>query len=388
MQPTFSILIPTRDRPATLRSTLMSVVNQIGDDFEVVIADNFSGPATKLLADEFRKIYPFVHYICTDEVLPMAENWEAGLLACRGKYITILGDDDGFLPHTLVDVRKLIAQTNPSVITWEPHTYWWPDTIVYWNANRIYLHLESKMMWIKSDSLLEHFFAGRCSFSLLPMIYSSFVEKTVIDQCRELWGRYFVPRNLAPDITSGIVNLFFTEQILYSYRGLTVRGNSGKSNGTAQWARSLGAKQRAIYFEEERKTLAEIMHPSLIPSPNLNIIVENIKLHCRDFFYKDKEPINIDLRPVVDAIISQLNQDPDAYHDNLADAKALAEKINYQFDPSKIPPLTPVTRRKTSGPMQMQGFSQSWIIFDGDMAGIHDVYGAGRMIQSMLPPLD
>lgn len=392
MQPTFSILIPTRDRPATLRSTLMSVVTQVGNDFEVVIADNFSGPATRLLVDEFRKIYPFIRYVCTDEVLPMAENWEAGLSACQGKYVTILGDDDGFLPHTLVAVRKLIAITSASVIAWEPHTYWWPDTIVYWNSNRIVVQLENKVIWVKSDSLLDQFFAGSCSYAHLPMIYNSFVERTIIDQCRERWGRYFVPHNLAPDITSGIVNLVLTEQFVYSYRGLSIRGNSGKSNGTAQWARSLGAKQRETYFAEERKTLEEIMHPSLIPSPNLNMIVANCKIHCRDFFFKDKDSIkNIDLRSVVDAMISQLNNEPAAYHDNLADAKALAEKINYKLDLSNLPKMAPESRRKFSGPMSSLGLgakATSVVVVDGDMAGIFDICGAGRLIESMMPSLD
>jgi len=35
------------------------------------------------------------------EVLPIADNWERGLAACVGGYVTILGDDDGFLPSTL-----------------------------------------------------------------------------------------------------------------------------------------------------------------------------------------------------------------------------------------------------------------------------------------------
>jgi glycosyltransferase involved in cell wall biosynthesis len=392
MQPTFSILIPTRDRPATLRSTLMSVVTQIGNDFEVVIADNCSGPATSLLVDEFQKKYPFIRYICTEEVLPMAENWELGLKACQGAYITVLGDDDGFLPYTLVAIRKLIAMSGASVIAWEPHTYWWPDTIVYWNSNRIVIHLENSVIQVNSDSLLNQFFLGACSFSSLPMIYNSFVAKTVIDQCRERWGRYFVPHNLAPDVTSGIANLVVTESFVYSYRGLSIRGNSGKSNGTAQWARSLGAKQREIYFAEEKKTLAETMHPSLIASPNLNMIIANCKLYCRDFFFKGNESIkDIDLRSVVDAIIAQLNNEPAAYYENLADAKALADKIGYKLDLSNLPEVAIESRRKFSGAMSGQGLAAkvtSSVVVDGDMAGVFDIYAAGRLIESMLPPLD
>src|SRR4051812_48847402 len=111
--PRFSVLIPTRDRPTTFRSTLQTVIAQPGDDYEIVVADNCSGPETRVFVESLG--LPNVRYTRSDEVLPMAENWERGLELCTGEYVTVLGDDDGFLPSTLLMARKLVEATSPEL---------------------------------------------------------------------------------------------------------------------------------------------------------------------------------------------------------------------------------------------------------------------------------
>jgi glycosyltransferase involved in cell wall biosynthesis len=95
--PQFSILIPTRDRPVTFRHALDSVVSQTGS-FEIVVADNCSSPAVKLIAEEYANRCPNIKYLRSDTILPMSENWENGLRHCEGEYVTVLGDDDALLP--------------------------------------------------------------------------------------------------------------------------------------------------------------------------------------------------------------------------------------------------------------------------------------------------
>ena len=92
-QPKFSILIPTRDRPDTFRHTLQSVLNQAGDDFEIVVADNYSGPATADIVNEAES--PRIKYFRTNEILPMTDNWELGLnnaLANTSPFLAMMMD--------------------------------------------------------------------------------------------------------------------------------------------------------------------------------------------------------------------------------------------------------------------------------------------------------
>src|SRR5262245_10979854 len=137
--PRFSILIPTRDRPATLRHTLATVLAQRGDDYEVVVADNCSGPETRALVEALGDAR--IRYARSAELLPMAVNRERGLKLCAGEYLTVLGDDDGFLPSTLQLARRLIEVTASPLISWRRHTYWWPDAIVPWVRHKMRVSL-------------------------------------------------------------------------------------------------------------------------------------------------------------------------------------------------------------------------------------------------------
>lgn len=78
--PQFSILIPTRDRAMTLRHTLETVADQAGS-WEIVVADNASGPGVRQVVAELAARRPNIRYLRSDTVLPMAENWERGIAA-------------------------------------------------------------------------------------------------------------------------------------------------------------------------------------------------------------------------------------------------------------------------------------------------------------------
>lgn len=380
--PRFSILIPTRDRPVTFRHTLATVLAQAGDDFEVVVADNCSSPAVLQIIQEAQSSK--IKYFRSDEILPMTKNWEIGLKQCSGEYITILGDDDGLVPSALTAARLLLDNTQAKVLNWALHTYWWPDTIVYWNSNRLNVTIGSGAHWYTSDSMLKGFYDGSIGFDRLPMIYSSFVHRDCIASVVAAHGAYFnLPQ--VPDVVSGVLNLLQTDRILYSLRPLSIRGNSGKSNGTAQWARSLGEKQRETYFREERAHLQEIIHPSLIPSPNLQILIASIKLQCKELFFPHRNDLNVSMPNLVHAILSTLNTDPDAYDDNLSEALALAEKHGVEIASENIPAKGVAFRKKYSGPINDSTDNMKSIVVNCDLAGVQDVNAAARLADAVLP---
>jgi len=117
----FSILVPTRQRPDTLLATLATLVWQTGDDYEIVVADNCGDEEVAAVVNAVQQRHPRVKHIRSDRVIPMAENWERGLAACTGEYVSVLGDDDGFLPSTLDAVRALVAATQARLISWSDH---------------------------------------------------------------------------------------------------------------------------------------------------------------------------------------------------------------------------------------------------------------------------
>jgi glycosyltransferase involved in cell wall biosynthesis len=384
--PRFSILIPTRDRPATFRHTLATVVAQNGDDYEIVVADNCSGPETRRIVEEADARN--IRYTRSDEILPMAINWERGLQLCRGEYVTVLGDDDGFLPSTLDLARRAITASQCELISWHPHTYWWPDTIVFWTRNTLIVELAEDAMWLNSRPVLEDFYRGELGFGMLPMIYSAFFHRGIIEEAVRRYDGFFVPPDTAPDVASGILGLHLTERYIHSNRALTIRGNSGRSNGTAQWARSLGAKQREVYFREERVGLKGIIHEALVPSPNLTIVIASAKLKCREKYFPSDPALQIDLGRVLHEMIGMLNYEPEAYEDNLADIHALAAKLRIRLSPDDIPAKIEKRRVPGWGPHRTPEGAVPRIVVNCDIAGAHNIAEASRIADAMMPPVD
>jgi len=382
--PRFSILVPTRDRPATLRHTLATVAAQPGNDYEIVVADNCGGPETRAIVEALEA--PAVRYLRSDEILPMAENWERGLAQCSGEYVTVLGDDDGLVPSTLALARRLIDTTRSELISWSPHIYWWPDTIVPWLRNLLIVSPEDGATQYESREVLEAFYRGAVGFSFIPMIYCAFFHRRLIDEARLRHGGFFVPKDTAPDISSGILGLHLTQTFILSKRPLSIRGNSGKSNGTAQWARSLGADQREIYFREERIGLQGMIHPALVPSPNLHIIVASAKLKCREAYFPEDDALSVDLADVLRTMVANLNFEPEAYKDNLRDVEALADKLGVELDAMDIPPREAIERRRSWGPTVNQDNSLAKLRVNCDLAGVHHVADAARLVDALLPP--
>ncbi len=382
----FSVLIPARDRPETLRHTLATVAAQGGDDYEIVVADNCGGPEVRRIVDQFSS--PQLRYTRSDEILPMAANWERGLALCNGEFVTILGDDDAFLPSTLAAARKLIEATQAELITWRPHVYWWPDTIAYWNRNRLYVNLGGGVAWVKSRTVLEQFYRGSLGFNMIPSIYASFFHRRLVDEARRRHGGFFVPADSVPDVASGILGLHLTERFAVSGRPLSIRGNSSHSNGTAQWARSVGAQQREIYLREERVGLQGLIHDSLVPSPNLSIIITSAKLKCKEVYFPADNALSVDLPGVVRELIANLNQDPEAYEENLYDAKALASKLGMPLDAGAVPARQASARKVSWGPIVNNDGEIDCIGVNGDLAGVDDIAGAARLVEALMPPLD
>jgi hypothetical protein len=213
------------------------------------------------------------------------------------------------------------------------------------------------------------------------MIYNGFVHREIINAVIDRFGGYFVPVEMSPDVSSGIINLAYTSRYVYSHRPLAVRGNSRRSTGSSFWARSLGKEQQAIYYKQEGRTAADLAHPRMVPTRNIAHGIASLKLFLKDLLFPHDNELQIDLGAVVKYAIANLNNDPEAYEDNLAETLQLAEKIGFVVDPSTIPVKTPFIRKALQG-AAISG-STVRIGIDCEMAKVFDVAGAARLAEAM-----
>lgn len=94
--PLITIAIPTYKRPELLKKALDSAVNQLEfDDYEIIIVDNDDFQKkneTQILIESYKKDNMF--YYKNKMNIGMFGNWNRCIELSRGKYITILNDDD------------------------------------------------------------------------------------------------------------------------------------------------------------------------------------------------------------------------------------------------------------------------------------------------------
>src|SRR6266511_3697152 len=135
----FSVVIPTRERADTLRHALRTCLDQHFDDYEVIVSDNCSSPATKAVVDEVAS--PRVRYVRTPEPVAMSANWDFAVSHARGEYVTVLGDDDGLLPHALAQLDGLVREHAPKAVRWNLALYTWPTFILKGHEDYIRLPL-------------------------------------------------------------------------------------------------------------------------------------------------------------------------------------------------------------------------------------------------------
>lgn len=105
-----SVIVPTRDRPDTLRQALASIRALEADDitFEILVGDNGSDPESRKVASDFGAI----HIPVSDKGAAAARN--AGLKAATGEFLAFLDDDDIWLPSH-VRQHLQIFDANPEI---------------------------------------------------------------------------------------------------------------------------------------------------------------------------------------------------------------------------------------------------------------------------------
>ena len=123
----FTIIITTRNRSETLYHTIKTCLAIRYDNYKILISDNNSSDDTKKIVQGFAS--KKIEYINTGESLSMTENWEFAISHVNNGFVTILGDDDGFLPNSLKLASKIINNTDTKALTWQKIEYCWPDHI-------------------------------------------------------------------------------------------------------------------------------------------------------------------------------------------------------------------------------------------------------------------
>ena len=118
-RPDISIFIPTYKRAETLKVSIESAINQLGDhNYEIIVVNNDPEGVhgdTKDLLEELcnDKIYYYVN----EENMGLCGNWNRGVELSRGQYVAMIHDDDMLSPWFLSSIVQTIDATGkPDII--------------------------------------------------------------------------------------------------------------------------------------------------------------------------------------------------------------------------------------------------------------------------------
>jgi glycosyltransferase involved in cell wall biosynthesis len=377
----FSIVIPTRARADTLRHALRTVLAQTYHDFEVIVHECGDDPATSATVSEFDD--PRIRFFKTFEQVRMTENWERALRHVSGDYVFVLGDDDGLLADACANASDILQAHPSEVLSWgapiHAH-YYWPRFHDSELANRLSVVCATELACTlkSSKSALNLLYRFRASFFETPMIYNSFVSRKLIERVRASRGRYFL--GSAPDVTSGVVNLWFTDRFLKCNRPLSIGGASHHSIGHA-YSHSGNADKQAYAMYAAFGAVP--VHPTMVRSCDLTFTIGNELLIARQELFPDKAP-HLNYAEMLRQAAQKINQIPGQYDAVLADCRAIAERNGIVFDESQLPARQPNPRPARQERRDIQG-GMLFLDIDGTSRGTSNVFDAAGVLAQELP---
>lgn len=107
---TFSIVIPTKNRPEELRACLRSIFAQEAKPLEVVIIDQSREPQDARMAELFRSSSVRARYIYAPDVSGAAQARNRAIGLTMGSLVVFLDDDVELAPEYLREVRAVFEE--------------------------------------------------------------------------------------------------------------------------------------------------------------------------------------------------------------------------------------------------------------------------------------
>lgn len=274
-RPVFSVIIPTRERPETLRFAMQSILCQHGDDFELLISDNASGPETEQIARGFND--PRVVYVRTDRRLSMCDNWDFAFTHARGDYIAFLGDDDALMPRALEKVRQVTQNRKPDILMGTSYHYLWP--VGELPAELLWVPAKQEHREIHLEPLIDRTFRlGGAGYDRLPCAYRCFVHRRLFESLANVTGRIF--HSMAPDVFTTFALPFFCPVADHVGEPLFVSGQSRRraNRNSQDWLRRWANEFTGYRMH---KLLTHDLYP---PSFHAFNVVADSALVASDFF--------------------------------------------------------------------------------------------------------
>jgi hypothetical protein len=242
-RPVISVVVPTRDRPETLKSCLAALSHHRSNRIEIVVQDNCSAPETREVVTAAQKRDPRIRYFRAPFPTSQRHNFELGLAAATGDYMNIIGDDDGFCLGSLDWLANHLVNDPVDAVRWHMVHYAWPSLSTDGEGFvRIYAsHYYGGWRKGTTESIAQSTIAAKNIGSWDNiLVYHGLISRKLYERIKAKSGGVFFPY-LMPDVYMHNLLAFHCESLLQVDNPVSIYGTSGHSAGVS-WSRVIEEK--------------------------------------------------------------------------------------------------------------------------------------------------
>lgn len=276
-KPEFSVLLPTKDRVSLLVEAIESVRTQSFEDWEIIISDNASTEDVKGLIDNIGD--PRIVYLRSETTLPVTDNWNRAIDAACGRWVVMLGDDDGLVPGYFQTMRDVCAKLNdPDFIYHGAYHFLAPDVLPGQAKGRLsdVTRMHSLLLGVNEPSLLPRIqceAAARAALDMratygFNMQYFLF-RHDFLEKMRQ-FGSVF--RGPYPDFYAANLALLLADRVGVAPAPMTVIGITRKSYGYFHFNNNEAAGVDFLANQDFARQVSSELRPHLLPGSFMNTL--------------------------------------------------------------------------------------------------------------------
>jgi glycosyltransferase involved in cell wall biosynthesis len=381
-EPLISVIIPTKDRAEYLYHTLRTCQIQEYSNARFIVSDDGSTDDTREVVEEAARGDSRICYLPLDGVSGMLENFEFALRQVEQGYVIALGGDDGLLPHGLMDIASLLAETKTELLTWPAPVFTYPKSEE--SPGLINLHTKWVLplrdrRFVRSRDYLKRQAENLAYSSDLesPMFYVKGIASTrLVDRVRTRTpgGNFY--SCATPDGFSAIALAGQVDRFFYSGTPYSIFGVSPTSQGVNYMASGNAARRQSEQFFRDSKFRP--MHKDLagLPySPIIALMTADYLLTCRQLGLSDAYP-TLDYRRVLERATAELADGLFSDERIGREIRILTEIAEYHRLGEYFEKLRLSARRNMKRPLSDAAFGPRNLFLGSNETGIQNIVDA------------
>lgn len=263
-----SIVIPTKNRQQYCIAAVEQILSLKLDNTEIVIQDNSDDNRLEVFLKSYTKEGK-LKYNYAEGVISFVDNFSAPLPLCRGKYVCMIGDDDGVLPNIISVVDYAQQNDYDAIIPGLNSVYFWPSSNpIIKNAQDGYMclaYINNSIVEVNPENGLHQLMqtAGQKYQSLdLPRLYHGIVKREKIEVIKKMTGFYF--DGLTPDIYMSVALSVVCKKVCRLGFPITISGicpHSGSSDSAT--GKHTGNLNEAPHFKGHKGYVWDSKAPAI-----------------------------------------------------------------------------------------------------------------------------